>query len=113
MQELLRAGGGPRHPAHSPFLLPSLALAPMGRWESFCPLSSLRASYPKGSDRLRSWGGEENQPKVWPKSKEQETSTLLASAPPSSSAKLQTRDGSSGGGRGAGKRPSLQAQPQV
>lgn len=33
--------------------------------------------------------------------------------PPSSSAKLQTRDGGSGGGRGAGEEPSRPAQPQV
>lgn len=39
-------------------------------------------------------------------------STLLASAPPSSSARLQTRDGSSGGGRGA-EELSQQAQARV
>lgn len=56
--------------------------------------------------------GGENQPKDRLESKDKNTSTLLASAPPSSSARLQTRGGSSGGGRGA-EELSRQAQAWV
>lgn len=113
IQEPLCAEARPRHVAPLPSRLLSLALVLMGRWE-FPPPNLLLLSKPhtQGPDLLRNWQGRK-QLEVWPKSKEQELSTLLASAPPSSSAKLPTRDGSSGGGRGAEERPSLQAQPQV
>lgn len=74
-------------------------------------LSVLRAS-PQGPDKLRDFGGWRESAKRSAQVQRQNMSTLLASAPPSSSARLQTRGGSSGGGRGA-EELSQQAQAWV
>lgn len=67
---------------------------------------------PQGPDKLRDFGGWSESAKNRLESKDKNMSTLLASAPPASSARLQTRGGSSGGGRGA-EELSLQAQAWV
>lgn len=92
--------------------LPSLAPVPT-ECESLhlWTLSVLRAS-PQGPDKLRDFGGWKESAKRSARVQRQNMSTLLASAPPSSSARLQTRGGSSGGGRGA-EELSQQAQAWV